>query len=298
MTAAVAAPVAVGAVGGSGTRVYARILEELGLYIGPWLNGALDNLVFSGLLKDPARTALMPPAELASRVATFRRLMEGSRLGLSDLARVVAVVAAEGRSGLAGRLRTVLVGRPAGGRWGWKEPNTQLFLEPLAEGIDELRYLHVLRHGLDMALSSNRNQLRNFGWRFGLQEPDDPARAPEVQLDYWVASSRAALADAQRVLPGRHLISRFDDLCEHPREELARVVSFLGVTPSPALVEHLATLVEVPRSRGRHRDADLSWLRPDQADAVAALGFAVDPGYCSNQISVGETEPGNPTANP
>ncbi len=46
-------PVFVGGVGGSGTRVFAQILQGLGVQLGPCLNDALDNLWFTSLLKRP-----------------------------------------------------------------------------------------------------------------------------------------------------------------------------------------------------------------------------------------------------
>lgn len=46
-------PVAIGGVGGSGTRVFAEILRGFGFYIGDCLNGALDNLWFTLLCKRP-----------------------------------------------------------------------------------------------------------------------------------------------------------------------------------------------------------------------------------------------------
>ncbi len=45
--------VAIGGMGGSGTRLIARILVECGIYMGSDLNEALDNLVFTRLFKDP-----------------------------------------------------------------------------------------------------------------------------------------------------------------------------------------------------------------------------------------------------
>ncbi len=41
-------PIAVGGIGGSGTRVVAAILKELGIFIGDNLNASNDNLDFLG----------------------------------------------------------------------------------------------------------------------------------------------------------------------------------------------------------------------------------------------------------
>ncbi|MDX1409058.1 MAG: hypothetical protein R3330_13010, partial [Saprospiraceae bacterium] len=48
------APVIVGGIGGSGTRVVAEILQASGVYLGTYLNAALDNVFFARLItKDP-----------------------------------------------------------------------------------------------------------------------------------------------------------------------------------------------------------------------------------------------------
>jgi hypothetical protein len=45
--------VAVGGVGGSGTRLVAHVMLELGYYLGPDLNESLDTLWFTLLFKRP-----------------------------------------------------------------------------------------------------------------------------------------------------------------------------------------------------------------------------------------------------
>jgi hypothetical protein len=45
-------PVANGGVGGSGTRVFAEILREFGLYMGNCLNNASDNLMSPSLMRN------------------------------------------------------------------------------------------------------------------------------------------------------------------------------------------------------------------------------------------------------
>jgi len=45
------APVAIGGVGGSGTRLIAQCLKELGYFIGSDLNESNDNLLFTALFK-------------------------------------------------------------------------------------------------------------------------------------------------------------------------------------------------------------------------------------------------------
>ena len=53
-------PVVIGGVGGSGTRLIAQCLNELGFFLGPDLNEANDNLWFTLLFK---RTRILTSSE-------------------------------------------------------------------------------------------------------------------------------------------------------------------------------------------------------------------------------------------
>src|SRR5512139_426255 len=70
-------PVAIGGLGGSGTRVVAAILQEAGVDIGPHLNRSLDNLFFSNLLKDPQWFATADDDQIESRLRLFGRCTGG-----------------------------------------------------------------------------------------------------------------------------------------------------------------------------------------------------------------------------
>ena len=53
--------------------------------------------------------------------------------------------------------------------WGWKEPNSHLMIRHLHRHFgDRLRYVHVIRNGLDMAQSRNQLQLIRWGSVFGV----------------------------------------------------------------------------------------------------------------------------------
>src|SRR5580704_16555406 len=77
--------VAIGGVGGSGTRVGAALLQMLGYYIGDDLNEPLDNLWFTLLFK--RRSVLLEGApEFGQLVTLFRRCMS-SEVIFSDAGR-------------------------------------------------------------------------------------------------------------------------------------------------------------------------------------------------------------------
>ncbi|HZF99528.1 MAG TPA: hypothetical protein VEY71_00925, partial [Chitinophagales bacterium] len=156
-------PVAIGGLGGSGTRVAARMLREGGLYTGNALNDADDNLWFTLLfrrpetIKDPDDARLMPLLDL------FEARMQGKHRWSLQEQRMLWSCALEfvqhryvplQRVGFPLRtLRSFFKRYNESNQtaWGWKEPNAHIFLPLLVKRFENLRYVHVLRHPLDAA---------------------------------------------------------------------------------------------------------------------------------------------------
>ncbi len=283
-------PVAVGGVGGSGTRVVAQILLDRGVDLGPDLNEALDNLWFTLLF---VRPGWLPGAlegsdgALGTGLELFAAAMEG-RLRLSpararflsgatrDVARHGHNHLGDGRGRWAfARARSLVTrGRhPRGAEtWGWKEPATYLLLEPIRAHLGQLRYVHVIRHGLDMAFSRNQQHLAAFGPRFGI---DPGVLSPERALRYWLAANERAVEEGRRLFGDGFVVARYDDLCTHPRPTIERLLVDLGEDLGPGELDRLAAVPSAPVSLGMHRYMDLSRFPAEDLDRVRALGFEV-----------------------
>jgi len=87
-------PLAIGGVGGSGTRVVAAAAIALGIDMGCDLNPALDNLFFTLLFR--AREAPdLPPHEFARRVRLLLASAKGGPVDAEDRAALQAMSAAD-----------------------------------------------------------------------------------------------------------------------------------------------------------------------------------------------------------
>jgi hypothetical protein len=273
--------VAVGALGGSGTRVFARVLMDLGYYLGAWRNAADDNLLVSELLKDP-EAAASGGYDQRRAVDRFVRSMQGALPGWTDYQAVHETRSVCGKPAgvrptlaVTRRLLQTAIGARRGDHvgWGWKEPFTHLFLDAFAARVPDLRYVHVLRHGLDMAYSANRSQLDRFAARFGVPVPRAPADVPVAQLRLWLATTERVLEVAPRLFGDRFLLMRYDDLVTRPHDEIARLAGFLGIADTGW--DDVAAGISAT-SIGRYRDQDLSVFPADLLAQVEANGFAVD----------------------
>lgn len=273
-------PVAVGGVGGSGTRLVARMLAELGFFLGGDLNESYDNLWFTLLFK--RREILKAPdEEIAELVEVFRHAMSGT--GPLSPARIDLAwsLAATGRPAhdaewLQRRAWSLEVQggeRKAKGAWGWKEPNTHVVLPRLELLLPGMKYIHVIRNGLDMAYSSNQSQLLLWGPSLLGVEKIDPC--PRLSLRYWHAVHSRVLEHG-RTMAGRFLLLSYDKLCADPGKGLKELLDFLDVEPDRATREHLLASIRPPRSMGRfRRHAPSDFDREDVAFA-RELGFDAD----------------------
>jgi hypothetical protein len=277
------APVAVGGVGGSGTRLVAQILADLGYSIGPDINDSNDNLTFTLLFK--TRHALdAPEAYFDDLWTVFRAAMTGAgapeRLRTArDWRAVVRPLAAEARpehpvAWLEQRFETLeesLAAPPKSpGLWCWKEPNTHLVVERLLSREPALRYIHVVRNGLDVAFSANQHQLEMWGQRV-LGRPI--SLTPRDSLAYWVATHRRIEALAAHE-PERVMLLNYDALCRDPAGQLEGALRFLRARPRRRCLARASERIEPPSSLGRHRDHDLGQFDPDDLAYVRRMGFA------------------------
>ena len=268
-------PVAIGGVGGSGTRLIAAILRQLGFYLGGDLNVSVDNLWFTLLFK---RFDLGAEAERSAefdRAAdVFHRVMVGhAPLGSTQIAWVRTLALADrldhDRAWLEERVETLLAADAARsgapGAWGWKEPNTHVFLDRLPAVFPGMKYIHVARNGLDMAFSANQNQLRLWGPLFLGNAPVDPS--PRTSLKYWCHVHRRVL-ELGADLQGRFLMLNYDAFCRAPREHLPALGRFLGVSIDPRQQAALESLVTLPDSIGRHKAHSLAVFDPADVQYV------------------------------
>jgi hypothetical protein len=271
-------PVAVGGIGGSGTRIVAAFLDMLGYYLGDDLNEALDNVWFTLLFK--RRSVLIDSdGEFHALASLFASRMSGiTAISQADRGRVFALAECtrlqHSRDWLRERAFSFCNGRTSkhvGQPWGWKEPNTHVVIDRLCASQPELRYIHVVRHPLDMALSENQNQLRNWGPIF---LSSDITVEPRSSLSYWCRAHRQ-VADFMRDSPGRTMVVDFDALCAAPDDCCAQIAAFVGTDLPDHARSRFRGLVRRPPTAGRFRAADLRQFDPLDLEYVAKLGYPI-----------------------
>ena len=240
-------PAVIGATGGSGTRVVARILREAGLFTGTELNDSEDAWKFGDFSDRWINVYLshrdgVLPADLEAAM-------------LEDLGALLL----EHCSPLE-----------RGQQWGWKEPRSIYLLPFLHRNLPALRFLHVVRDGRDMALSANQNQLRKHGAAAPIPS-DFPEPARSMSLWSWV--NLAAARYGEERLGERYLRIRFEDLCTRTAEVAGSLFEFFELAGDPTAATHAAA---PPVSLGRWRNepaATIAALEEQGKPALVALGY-------------------------
>lgn len=265
---------AIGGVGGSGTRLIAEMATKLGFGGGEDINGSGDNLWHTLLFKQ-REVVDLAPSDVDARAAIFIAAMGGERGLTADERSLVLSLAEEDRPEFPREwlqrraeslLRATATARPRPARWAWKEPNTHIVLRDWRRVLPDLRYVHVVRNGLDMAFSGNQNQRALWGeWLLGRPLAD----TPRDSLAYWCAAHRRVAAIAAGMGPD-FLWLDFEQLCRDPESGLVALADFAGVARDDALA--LRPLVGKPTSIGRGHGEPLEQFDPADLDYLRTLG--------------------------
>ena len=270
------APVMVTALGGSGTRMVAAVLAAHGVYLGGCFNPALDNLWLHFLLfnRDPFRSS----EELRVIMDLFgRRMRSPNDWGEDAVAAIlrqrrwlVQTGVDFGANRNLARGCDSLLKRPDAipldpqEPWGFKYPPGYLYAPFLFEAFPSARMVFLVRHPIDMAFSSNLNQLRRFGHWLG----SEVELSPRWQLKLWLKAY-----DYVNLLSKQYAVRcvRFEALVSEPVDTFSDLFEFLGLDLDPSTLE----IVHAQKGIGRYRMHSLSDLDVRDLSRVKSLGFSI-----------------------
>lgn len=274
--------ISIGALGGSGTRAIAQVLIQAGIYMGDDLNKPNDNLFFTRLLKNPEWYKKASITQKNNRLLSFKNYMENGKISLSDL--IVYYKSAytnptypSGFQFYSNVFKLLFSKKISREIWGWKEPNTQIFVGEILNLFPNLKYIHVLRNGLDMAFSNNKQQLNNWGWKYEIEliGNETTNELAVKQLDYWIKSTKDVIAKTKG-FENRFLMVRHSDFCKSPQQEIDRILEFCKITVSVDKLEELYEIPSTPSSADRYMNYDLGIFTHEQIQFVKEMGFEID----------------------
>ena len=259
-------PVVIGATGGSGTRVIHGVLETAGLFMG---HGRKLNHAGDAMDIEPVLDAYINPILSATNTLDYEA---------DDLPKKLRAAAGRDLVIAVARLLNALPAPQA--RWGWKNPRSMYILPLIHALFPEVRFIHLLRDGRDIATSDNQNQPRKH-YEALFAEPLNETD-PSGSIRLWAAANLAVADWAERNLGERYLRLRFEDLCAEPENSVRHILEFAGFKDpeiQPALVTAGET-VAAPSSLNRWRQLDpaiAETLTRQGAAALTRFGYAPVP---------------------
>ena len=242
-------PILIGGTGGSGTRVYALLLEAGEVYMGPDRTRPEEP---RGIL--PFTRSFTPRLIARTRSVTYR---------VDDVPESLWSEASGELRSFATHVRERCP--PEFERWGWKHPRNLYLLPLFARLFPNFRFVHVVRDGRDMALAGTQGQLKKLGPWLLPGSTGLPVWTESVRL--WSLVNIAVSDWCENNLGSRYVCSRFEDLCSHPREEVSRLFGGLDLAADEAMIESASHLVRVPESLGRWRQ-----MEADKRHTINAIG--------------------------
>lgn len=228
-------PVVIGAVGGSGTRVVARIARHAGFFMGLSLNESEDSRPFIDFYHAWVPLYLRRRGELSAEEyqvmsRAFEQTLEQHLRGLDD----------------------------ADLLWGAKDPRSMQILRFWHQRFPRMRFIHVVRNGLDMAFSGKQRGLQMHG-HLVLNESERRKVPWARAMAYWSRVNLTAAAVEEQEFGERYLTVRLEELCAEPARVVRQIFEFLHVKDQARLK---AAISEVywPNSIGRWRHYPPRWV--------------------------------------
>lgn len=251
-------PILIGGVGGSGTRLVADIIKQMGVSIGNNLNASNDYMTVAPYF--PTMRDL-----LKSRTEDNAAQIDQQILGIMES--FIPEIYKDNPDATSGR------------PWGWKIPANFYFIPYLKVIFPDLKYIHTIRNGLDMAFSNNQNQLKNWGDYFGIDLTEGPIE--KASLEYWIQGNKLALTN-RRALGNEHFtIVNYDSLCKNPAPTLHTLNNFLNIIDIN--VNDIISLISCPDTQGRYKSNDCSVFTKSQLAYVHSFGFDIPQPIVANQ---------------
>ncbi len=277
-----ASPIVVIGMHRSGTRLLVDVLDKLGVFMGADRQADSESVAFllinEGLLHQCGAFWSEPMSAhfMLEQPGVAEQLAAGAAEALSAQLDRYAGPSDWHRSSRAERLP----------EFGWKDPRNTFTLPVWKQVFPNLRAIHIVRHGVDVAASLARRHAQALRAATGEAQPSaltvirDHALGvlssrrgwtlPEA-LTLWEQYVEKARQESAR-LHERALEVRYEDLLLQPERVVPSLAAFCGL-PAPALRETPPAGLEPSRALAFRRDPELVAFAESVRETLARYGY-------------------------
>ncbi|MFK8013276.1 MAG: sulfotransferase [Marinicellaceae bacterium] len=253
-------PIVIGCIGGSGSRLVSQLIMNQGYYFGDCLNKANDNLWFS-LIFRRLEAVTSSYHEFETLMDIFVSKMSNGTLNSNQKSLLNTIInqphtLAESflKKSQSSLLNNDIHSENISTNWGWKEPNSYLFLPQLNLYFHELNYVYIIRHPLDMAFSNNQNQLKFWGKHF---LGSDCKMTPKHSLKFWLYMYFKT-KNLKQKMGHRLYILNYDRLVLDPYKSVKELFENMKISSSESSIIQASNIVKTPQSIGRYKNHDIN----------------------------------------
>ncbi len=265
----------------SGTRLLVEMLDKLGVFMGADRQADSESVAF-----------MLINEEILHQCGAFWSEPMAAHFVLAQ-PDAVEQCAASAREALAAQLDRYTGGSHLSSNphewppFGWKDPRNTFTLPVWKQIFPNLRAIHIVRHGVDVAASLARRHAAAL--RAATGEAIPPALTVIRDHALGILSSRRGwtLAEAltmweqyvekarqeSAALGERALEVRYEDLLEQPKQVLPLIAKLCGV-PLPAREDMFTDGLNLGRAFAFRRDAELMAFAGSMRETLARYGYA------------------------
>ena len=238
----------------SGTSLAVRLLTGVGLHMGYQLSRDAEAVFFQKLNRrifhavgvkwgyvDPLIEAMKAPDFIEEQTQTMlRALFEERRL----LSREIKI------SEFFGSILWKDVKQNTLRHWGWKDPRTTITFPIWLRIFPRAKVLHMLRNGIDVAISTHRRSLKQ---QRNILKRTFPLDYNPITLDFeycfqlWESYVSFVLENKYLISDDHYLEMRYEDLLSEPEAQLRMISEFISYPVQDG--ELKAVMKQVNRSR-------------------------------------------------
>jgi len=173
-------------------------------------------------------------------------------------------------------------------KWGWKDPRNGPSLPIWKDIWPEMKIIHVVRHGVDVAASLHSRSLKNwtedegrfkkwtkmYKWRSSKSPIRKGQRAATLShaLEFW-----AEQMDVEKkvIQPYENVLEiRYEDLLTSPAVVLKDIWNYIGKETDEKLLREIETMVDYSRAFAYKQNEELSVFAQENKSILERFGYS------------------------
>lgn len=173
-------------------------------------------------------------------------------------------------------------------KWGWKDPRNGPSLPIWKDIWPEMKIIHVVRHGVDVAASLHSRSLKNWA--------EDEGRFKKWTKMYKWRSSKSPIRKGQRAATLSHALEfwaeqmdvekkviqsyenvleiRYEDLLTSPAVVLKDIWNYIGKETDEKLLREIETMVDYSRAFAYKQNEELSVFAQENKSILERFGYS------------------------